>query len=479
MQERLKQVHQTRLAQGLSQQQVRFVRLLEMNSPELDDAVARELEDNPALETRAEDPGALTDDGQHWNESAEQLQRADYYNPEDAPAMRSNAISQSDQPHPLLTPADTSESLYDFLERQLPERRLPERILTLASYIIASLDTNGYLRRPLASLADDFTISRGEDPDSGDMEEAFNVVRSLDPAGVGATDLRDCLMLQLARLDDSQRRDDSLNIVRDHFEAFAMKHSHRIISTLKISRERLEEAYDLIRSLNPKPGASVGSGAAGGESHGIVPDFIIEVEDEDITITLNNNIPELTISAGFESAAKELEITRKNKAQRKGNEFILSRYADARDFIRLISQRQQTLFAVMTAIVEIQRQYLLTEDEQLLQPMALKDIAAKTGYDVSVVSRATNNKSAQLPWGVVPLRFFFSESFRQEGDEISGRNIEAAIRAAVESEDKRHPLSDDAIHKQLTAQGYDVSRRTIAKYRDRLKIPVARLRREM
>lgn len=467
------------LQQGLSQQQLRFVRLLEMNAPELDEAIARELEDNPALEVKIDDASRqLTDDGREFGESPEQLQQADYSDPDEAPPLPLRRQTRADASSPLPVPPDSSESLYDYLMRQLPERNLQPDIRRAAEYLIGSLDSNGYLSRPLHAVASDLAINQGLDLSDQEMEQALDAVRSLDPAGVGATDLRDCLLLQLTRLPQSERRDDAINILTDHFEAFAMKHSHKIISGLRISRARLDAAFETILSLNPKPGSSVGSGAAGGEAPGIIPDFAIDVYDGKISITLNNNLPELSIASSFESAVKQIDINARVRRQ-KGNEFLTTRYTDAREFIRLIEQRQNTLFAVITAIAEVQRDYLLSQDPHRLHPLALKDIATRTGYDISVISRATNGKYVALPWGIFPLRFFFSKSFGEEGENVSGRNIEAAIKSAVAAEDKKHPLSDDAIHKILLSQGYTLSRRTVAKYRDRLGIPVGRLRRAL
>ena len=297
---------------------------------------------------------------------------------------------------------------------------------------------------------------------------------------MGAADLRECLRLQLVHLPQSQRRDDAIDIIDKQFEAFTMKHTHRIISGLKIDRERAKEDVDLILSLNPKPGAAVNTDWD--SANIIVPDLVVWNEDGNLSVALNNRIPELEIDRSFSEAVAEMEGQAKRR-QKKGTECITSRYNDARDFIRILKQRQETLMSVMTAIVKIQHDYFMTQDVYRLKPMMIKDISAITGLDLSVISRATNNKYVATPWGVFPLRFFFSDSIGDEGDEpsdaLTNRKIEAEIAALVEKEDKRHPLSDEKIRLEMEARGYDVSRRTVAKYRDRQGIPVARLRKEM
>lgn len=445
-----------RIGMRLSQQQLRFVKLLEFNAPELDEAVERELEDNPALDVKEEVP-------------EEDTRRYPLYIPGNA---------SDDQP--AYTPADTSESLYDHLYEQLAERNLDPKIELGARYIIGNLDSNGYLLRSLPNLINDMAFGPGIDLTDEEGREALDAVRSLEPAGIGASDLRDCLEMQLVALPASQERDDALRIIREAYEPFTMKHRHRIISLLRLSPERVDEAVALILTLNPKPGNSYGHDPAE-NANIIIPDFIVANEDGELTITLNNRIPELRIEQGFEQAMANLKRTAKGRPS-KGSEFIVSRFNDARDFIRILSQRQQTMMAVMSAIVKIQKDYFLTEDIYKLKPMMIKNVAELTGLDMSVISRATTNKFVATNWGIFPLRFFFSDSIgetAEDGSAATNRKIEAEIAALVEAEDKRHPLSDQKIMEEMTARGYDVSRRTVAKYRDRQGIPVARLRKNL
>lgn len=444
----------------LSQQQLRFTKLLEYTAPELEEAIERELEENPALEVDEDQP--MTQE--------EELPRYRLY---------SNS-NQSEEQNYDFSPADNSETLLDALLRQLSERKMPDLVRTTARYIIGNIDSNGYLRRPLEGIINDMAFGPGINVDNATAEEALKIVRDFEPYGVGASDLRECLRLQLIHMPESQTVNDALRIIDNQFEAFSMKHSHKLISSLKLSPERVKEAVVLIKSLNPKPGAAFASSLD--TSNVIVPDLNVNVEDGEISISTNNRIPELTIDRTFSEAVAELNATAGRKA-RKGNEFILSRYNDARDFIRILKQRQETLLNVMTAIVKIQKEYFLTQNIYRLKPMMIKDIAALTGYDLSVISRATTNKHVNTPWGIFPLRFFFSDSIGAENSEevdvLTNRKIEAEITKIVEAEDKKHPLSDEKIRLEMVAKGYDVSRRTIAKYRDRKGIPVARLRREM
>lgn len=459
----------------LSQQQLRYVRLLEDSAQEFDDAVARELEDNPALEVKEPD-GSETARDDTFQESAEQFQRADYMRTEDIPFLPRR---QEAEPGNFMPSSDNGESLYEHLMRQLGDRRLDKRQRALAEYIAGSLDSNGYLRSTAEQVADELAFGPGIEVDTDEVRDAMELVRSLDPAGVGATDLRDTLLLQLKRMPSSQTREDAIAILENHFREFSLKHTPQLISQMKIGKERVDEALALILTLNPKPG---GVYEDSGPSRVIIPDFIVSEGEGDSgpVITLNNRVPELQVDRTFSDAVAEL-TSAKGRIRRKGAEFIVDRTNDARDFIRIVRRRQQTLMTVMAAIVEFQKDYFATGDVYTLRPMLIKDLAERTGEDISVISRATKNKYVQTPYGIVPLRFFFSDSIGEEGgtEALTNRKVEAAIRELTENEDKRKPLSDDKIREILSERGFDVSRRTIAKYRDRLGIPVARLRRQL
>lgn len=439
----------------LSQQQLRFVRLLELNAPELDDAVERELEDNPALGIKEE---TTEDDTRRYPVYTRPQPPEDY----------------------VFAPVDDRESLYDHLLSQLQEKNIPAAVEATARFIIGSLDSNGYLHRTLRDIINDLAFGPGLEVTLEEAEEALSIVRSLDPSGIGAADLQDCLELQLNALPQSTDRDNALLIIRDCYDAFTMKHRHRIMSALKLSDAATTRALDLILSLNPKPGSTLGHDPVE-NANVIIPDFIVNIEDGQITISLNNRIPELCIEQSFEQAMSNLERTPKGKPK-KGSEFIVSRFNDARDFINVLTQRQKTMMTVMSAIVKIQEEYFRTEDVYRLKPMMIKNVADTTGLDMSVISRVTSNKFVALPWGVFPLRFFFSDTIGEEkegAEAATNRKVEAEIVSLIESEDKRHPLSDRKIMEQMAERGYDISRRTVAKYRDRQNIPVARLRKEL
>lgn len=466
----------------LSQAQVRFARMLELNAPEMEEAVAKELDDNPALDVSEEDTPIveLTDDGSEFRETPEEMQRADFTHDEEMPSFFPTSRREPSEIN--YVQPDTTESLYDYLNNQISQKPLPEAVARMAHYIIGNLDTNGYLRRPLSDIVDDLAFGPGIIVDDATAQEALQAVRSLDPPGIGASGLEDSLLMQLEVLPPSETRDNAIRIINEAFDAFVKKHLHRIVSLLKISRSKASEAVALITSLNPKPGASIGSGP-GECADGIIPDFIIDNSHADrgeISITLNHRIPELRIEQSFEAAVRNMESNSAQRARNaRANEFIRTRFDNARDFIKLVRQRQDTLFAVMTAIVEIQKDFFTDEDPSALKPMLLKDVAARTGYDKSVISRATNNKYASTCTSTYPLRFFFSDAYGDEGAEISSRSVQEFLRRQIAAEDKKHPLSDESLREILCNAGFDVSRRTIAKYRDRLGIPVARLRKEI
>lgn len=446
-----------KLTQRLTQQQLRFVRLLDMNAPELDDAVDREMEANPALES---DPSDATPLQTEWHSPA-----------------KAAACDYEEMPMP-----DNSLSLYDSLLQQLGQLQLSSDVMTAAKFIVGNLDPNGRLQRDPAYLVNDLAFSEGVDLPQSVIDEAWKIVRTLDPHGVGAIDLADCLLLQLKYLPPSEERDDAVRILNEQYEAFSMLHIHLLVSRLKISQERVDAAISLIKTLNPKPGASVETST---HIHTIIPDVIIDMGGGEPVITLNNRIPELRISETFSQAGKSLERSAKRKSEAKGDrEFIANRFHDAKEFIRALKMRQESMMAVVSAIVKIQKEYFETEDIYRLRPMMIKDIEALTGLDASVVSRCTANKHVALPWGILPLRFFFSDTVgdnagENDADALTNRKIEAEIRRVVEAEDKKHPLSDEKITRTLTAQGLNISRRTVAKYRDRLQIPPARLRKLM
>lgn len=478
MKEALSQTLTQRLQQRLSPLQMRLVRMLEMSEPEIEEEVRRELDDNPALETA--DSAA---ESEQFGETAEQMQMADYQSEEDIPFYRLEARNRgADDPYYEPVAVAGEGSMMDMLMAQIAETDIPEEDLPVAAYIIGNLDDNGYMTRTLPQIGDDLAFNAGIDISAERLREVFDRVRALDPAGVGAMDLRDCLLLQLRRMPSDPDTALATEIVSHYFDLFSLRHFDRLESMLGVDRERLKRAEEVIKSLDPKPAGKLGGSPDDDRTRHIVPDFIVETGPGDtINVTMPNNIPDLVIESSFRAESAMGKESATGSARRQDAlTFINRKREEASDFIDLIKLRRRTLMRVMEAIVRTQRDFFLTEDETRLRPMVLKDISAMTGFDISVISRATAGKYVATAGGIYPLKFFFNEGIRSDGDEeTSSRAIRAAIRELVDAEDPSVPLSDEAILARLKEQGYELARRTVAKYRDRLGIPVARLRKKI
>ena len=473
-----------KLTQRLSPLQLLLVPLLQMNRGEIEEEVRREMDDNPALEV-SEDPQteALNkdEDGEVFNETPEQMQDADYKDEDDIPYYRMNVSNRSADDEAPNAVVIAEGSLVDYLMQQIGERDLTDRQRIIAEYIIGNIDDNGYLQRKVSAITDDIVFQTGNDIDEHEVEEVLQVVRDLDPAGVGATDLRDCLLLQLERKKGDEAHLLAYKVIDRYFDSFIKKHYDRIISALGIDSEKMKKVVEAIRQLNPKPGNTVTGIADESRSQQIIPDFNVDVEGDTINLTLLNNIPDLQVSESY-SLLYDKYSGKKPATRREEEEAadIKQKYEKASNFIKVLQQRQETLFKTMRAITLRQRDFFLTGDEMQLKPMILKDIADDTGYDVSVISRVTMNKYVTTQWGVYPLKFFFTEGLQHEsGEEVSSREIQSIIKSVVDAEDKRRPLSDLRLCEILKEKGYEIARRTVAKYRERLSIPVARLRKEI
>ena len=381
----------------------------------------------------------------------------------------------------MYEPIITNEStLIDYLSEQISEHDLSEKQQTIADYIIGNIDDNGYLTRSVEAISDDIVFQMGIEVDEDEIQSVLQMIRDLDPAGIGAKDLRDCLLLQLERLPGSDDNLLAYKIIDCYFPEFSKKHYDRIITALKTDKEGFRRALEVILSLNPKPGSLYGGGDNSKAQH-IIPDFSVEVDGDNITLTLLNNIPELQIEESFQTMYDDISVKRvRNRSEEEANRFVKDKYESAATFIKMLKQRQVTLFSIMRAILERQKQFFLTEDESLLRPMVLKDIASDTGYDLSVVSRATSGKYVMTQGGIYPLKFFFNEGIRHEsGEDVSSREIQSALKEIIEGEDKKKPYSDEVLCTLLNKRGYEIARRTIAKYRERMGFPVARLRKEL
>ncbi len=461
------------LRQRLTPRQVRLGRMLEMSAPEFEDEVHRVLDENPALVVAEHD--APAQDSEEFHESAEELQRADYASPDDIPYYRLNISNHSaDDDYSPREQADDTASGIDSLTAQLADYDISPRLREIAYYIIGNLDSNGYLTRRPEAIADDIAMGAGFMVEPDEMARAMEVVRSLDPAGICATDLRDCLLLQLNRLaDTSGAVDNAKRIIEGCFEAFSKRHFDRIRASLNISRDEFDAAMRVISSLNPKPGAFLETSADADHMMRITPDFNVETApDGTVTLTLAGRVPDLEIEESFRPDAVKNIARGSVDAQA----FIKSRREEASDFIELAKMRSQTLMSVGKAIVALQPEFFADFDRSRLRPMVLRDVAALTHLDLSVISRATSSKYMMTPRGMILLKSLFSEGVGEES-EASSHAIDEAIKSLIENEDKRQPLSDAAITDALAAKGLEVARRTVTKYRERMKIPVARMRR--
>ncbi len=466
-----------RQQQTLAPLQLQYVKALEMTAPEFDDEVRRELDDNPALEAVDEDSPAETES---FGESAEELQSADYSDPDEMPQYLLEAHNWSaDGEMREHVAVSGGESLLESLQRQLNEMRgISDDERRIAGFIIGNIDDNGYLTRSPAALANDISIACNADVTTRQVNKVLKKVQLLDPPGIGAVDLRDTMLIQLRRRNDgSAAFRYAIAIVKDYFDLLSKMHLNRLRSSMWIPRDMLDEAMKIIRTLDPKPGAQVGGGEDARTRH-ITPDFYVEVDaDDNITLSLGGNVPMLRVEESFtvdpEPTAKNGRLTRMEEAARA---FVRQKRDEANLFINAARMRRETLRRVMTAIVGIQREFFLTDDPMKLKPMVLKDVSAVTGDDLSVISRATSGKYVATRQGIYPLKYFFNEH-RKDGEDSSSYHVMEIIRSMIEKEDKTAPLSDDALADELKKRGFKVARRTVAKYRERLALPVARLRR--
>lgn len=474
---------QSKLQQRLNPRQVILGRYLEMTAPELEDEVRRELEENPALVASHEtqpDGGSLSEQDESpsdtFNESAEQLQRADYGDEDDIPFYQPGMSGQSyTAGREWLSDTDAA-SLYDVLVAQLADLNLDATRRRIAEYIIGNLDDNGYITRSLTDIADDMAIAEGIDVDIDTVRDVYEAVRRLDPAGVGAVDLRDCLLLQIDRYPSSLTVKIARETVADCFDLFSKKHYDQIRSRLGVDADAFADALDFIRTLHPKPGTLVEGTALTDRLRHIIPDFAVDIDtDGNATVSLLNNVPELAIEESFRL---DDSLPRpRNKREADATAFIKRRRDDAEAFMEMLDMRARTLMAVMRAIVSVQHRFFETDDRATIRPMIIKDISELTGLDISVISRAAANKYVLTAHGVYPLKMFFNERPKDDGD-ASSHEILETLSEIIASEDKSHPLSDEALKSLLDERGYGIARRTVTKYREKLGLPVARLRKQ-
>lgn len=475
MKESLELSQQQRLQQRLHPEQMLYGRLLEMSTPEIEDEVRRVVDENPALIEREPESAAERHEAEEadFGESAEQLQRADYANDEDVPFYRYSAPAAAYEPDYDMPAAAPGETLAEALKAQLADFNLTDNERTVAEYVVDNLDDNGYLTRSPAAMADDMSASTGREFSAFAFSEMLDVVRRLDPAGVGAIDLRDCMLLQLARLKPTPDTELATLIVDKHFDAFTKRHSERLRAALNADDEAIARAIGVITSLDPKPGGHADS-STDNRTRYIVPDFTVEMDNEGrATVALTSRTPELAIEESFVPDDRKASASRR---EREAYAFVRARHDEAQSFIKMLNARSRTLMDVMRSIVSRQKDFFATADRSDIHPMILRDIAADTGYDLSVISRATAGKYVATPAGIYPVKMFFNERPIDDTD-TSSHELAEKIKSLIAAEDKTRPLSDEALRAALAAEGYDIARRTVAKYREKMGLPVARLRR--
>ena len=481
------QTQAQQLLQTLSPHQILVVKLLELPTMELEDRVRAEILDNPALEEGKEpsDPESTDDFEPTFNEASpydnEDLSLGDYRTEDDIPDYKLQEHNRNKGEVAEEIPFSDSVSFYEMLLEQLSMQHLTEEEETIAEYLIGTLDDDGWLRKDFSFLIDELAIYRGIYTNEENLERILSIIQSFDPAGIGARSLQECLLLQLKRKPDTPIKKVEVEIIERYCDDFTRKNKEKIMQRLDISEEVYDEAISELTKLNPRPGSSLGD-IVGKNYQQIIPDFLVETEEDgSIILTLNNgNIPELRLSREFNEMLEEHTINRENQSKDSRDAFLfLKQKVDAaQGFINAIKQRHQTLLTTMQAIIDLQRPFFLEGDETLLKPMILKDIAERAKLDVSTVSRVSNSKYVQTNYGIFPLRFFFSDGFTtEEGEELSIREIKQLLRDSVDHENKENPYNDDELSDILREKGYPLARRTIAKYRQQLNIPTARLRR--
>lgn len=484
----LKQQLQQKLQQKLSPQQIQLIRLLELPAIELEERVKHELEENPALEEGKEsvDDFELVDGEGGGDETSSidtesDISLGDYLTEDDIPDYKLRELTDRMERKEDV-PFSVSQSLNEFLLQQLGLRDLPEKQMKIAEYIIGNIDDDGYLRRELSAIADDLIFLAGQEVDEREIQSVLWVIQDFEPAGVGARNLKECLLLQLDKKEKTCVTDLAIRILTGYFDEFTRRHYDKILRGLDIDEDTLKKAIHEITMLNPKPGSSWGGSMEVAMSQ-IVPDFVVEATNGELILSMNNrSVPDMRINREYAEMFQDYAANKANQTaeRRDAVQFVKQKLDSAQWFIDAVKQRNETLRRTMEAIILLQHDFFLTGDEATLHPMILKDVAERAGYDISTISRVSNSKYVQTNFGVYSLKYFFSESMQTDsGEEISTREVKKIVREHVDTEDKRKPLTDEELASILKEKGYVIARRTVAKYREQLGIPVARLRKEI
>ncbi len=493
----LKQRLQQKLLQKLSPQQILLMKLIQIPTVGLEQRIKQEIEENPALEVDASDEknddefdlqnentDNSVDEGEKDEPSTndDEFDYEDYYDDDEIPNYRLQVNNRSADDEQYDIPFSAGTTFHEYLKQQLGFRKLDEDKYNIGLYIIGNIDDSGYLQRTTDSMVDDLAFTQNIFTTKESIVEVLKVIQDFDPPGVGARNLKECLLLQLNKKQKEESTEAielAIVIIGHFFIEFTKKHYQKIIKRSDITETQLKQAIDEVLKLNPKPGNSLGETAR--TNHYIIPDFTIINNDGELELTLNSwNNSELCINNTYANMMNKLAVQKRNKSQKETYSFIKNKVNSAKWFIEAIRQRQNTLYSTMKAITEYQKEYFLTGDETNLRPMILKDIAEKVGMDISTISRVANSKYAQTPFGTFLLKSFFSESMQKDsGEEVSTREIKNVLKKIIDHEDRRKPYTDEQLTSLLKEKGYPIARRTVAKYREQLGIPVARLRKEL
>lgn len=483
--------------QRAHQNQVILGQLIEMNDEEIKDRIEMELDDNPALEQADSndlEDDFSKDDDDDGNDKAAEVDR-DNDDPFESPYTQSDddytdrnddglSFIQTHRRQKVAAqgyrpPVVNEESMFEVLMNQVRERDLDERQMLIAEYIIGEIDDDGLMRRPVTSICGDIITKENEFVTPQEVQEVLEVIHDLEPAGIGASSPRECIMLQIEDMKgvDPDVGQIAYDIINHHFAAYEKHHYDKILNDMGIDKELFHKADQIIKRTNPRPGNIFSSGGRMNNATHITPDFIVTTENDKLQLIVVNDIPELQISESYQIEYQRI-VAGKSSKERDEDVLIKRQFENANNFIKLLKLRQEKLFNIMKAIMLKQQEFFLTGDIMTLKRMVLNDIAQATGYDVSTISRAHQNKYVDTNWGIFDLKFFFSSGF-DENDQVSSRAIKDALRSIVDAEDKKHPLSDEQLCKKLQEKGFPIKRRTVAKYRDTLNIPVARQRKTL
>ena len=480
----LKQFLNFKLSQKLSPQQIQLMKLIQLPTQAFEQRISQEMNENPALEGGKEEPEKfdedINDDYQETIDEAPEINIDDYLSDDETPSYKLNANNYSADDQETHMPYAAGQSFTQHLMLQLNTYRLEESEKEIAKFLVGSVDESGYIRREIADIVDDLAFTQNVYTQEAAVESVLEKVQELDPAGVGARDLQECLLLQLKRKQQNSKVILASRILKETFDHFSKKHYKKLLQKFSISEDELREAIAEIESLNPKPGGAISSNTRMVEH--VVPDFAITIVEGGLELTLNGrNAPELHVSREYSNMLKGYKESKdKSKSQKEAVLFIKQKLDAAKWFIDAIKQRQQTLFVTMNAIMHQQEAYFLSGDQRKLRPMILKDIADTIGMDISTVSRVANSKYVDTPYGTKLIKEFFSESMKNDqGEDVSTKEIKKILEITIGEEDKRKPLTDDKLAQILKEKGYPIARRTVAKYREQLELSVARLRKEL